>query len=658
MPLRSNSLPFGSSVRFGNANSYSASWPSRNAPADDGSCSQNVAVMVLNAFNIPIVGAHPPRGNLCGLDINNMSAADAIKLSLAENIAIGKLYELYMNEYGQAYFQEVYPNAKTVTLDIRMCVPSSSITSVVDGVIVRGYDKPPVRTFKQFYEVISANTGSLNPQTVPNGQAYHSLDVLLNPSYCHGTHFTKEARISYPDPVLKTSYMDGVDNLYELNAFESLVGYVIDFDGEADPDVKYSFSDTSLFDIILNFGNASLGLEGICTADGGEDTVAYSKKSATVGPFNKTDKYGDNYPTLNSVSQMTCSGYKIKNIIDYTAGVGGGVVVHVEPSKDVFSLSAGTNWYWELNANSSADVHIYYPTGDPGEDINTIATLLAWPTLILIKDGYGYDANNLPTSQVSIGTAVPNLGGTPGIIADKIVATVEIDRPSVTVQHIGGQALTYARQLTVKYQPIIVVDEPPPIAYTFGGGAQLVDHTLDLIDSDPATVEINPTVRTGSLAWLQSVAQGNIVDVSLPFLSEDDCRGFADELYNMYNESITTYSLVCGPTSEPELGAKVGGLEGRINNITYSFQDSSSYTINVTVGPTIMNVGSWSNNLWQKRTEDVSREGIIVWTAGNGVDYLVRVRGLGVYPAVNMTLNAYAPGEKVQVTIHNNPVES
>jgi hypothetical protein len=669
MPLRGTSLPFTVSPRFGNAYSNSNSWASKDNPADSGSCGQNVAVLVLNSFNIPIVGSAPPRGNLCGLDINNMAAFDAIKISLAENIADGRVYELYINEYGQAYFQEIYPNAEAVNLDIRLCIPSTNINNRVDGVIVRGYDKPPVRSFKGFYEVIASNRGSLNPSTFGAKQSYHSLDAMVSDIQCYGSHFSKEARISYKDPVLETSYMDGIDNLYELNAFESLVGYVIDFDGQADPNIKYSFSDTSLVDIEITVNTGGVQTARMC-GSAGETAITYYDMVTTIGPFNAQDKYGGVWPLLNSISQITCVGYKIEQIQDNTASNGQGpngesvpqIICTVSPSKEVFSLSAGTNWYAELNGTSFIDLHIYYPVGESGSDLYYRALLLGNAyegSRVYVKSGAGaLNLLNIPTTSQVYGTAIPNIGGGLGVVVEKMIATIELDRPSVTVQHNGGEALRYAQALKVQYQPIIVVDEPAAVAYNFGGGSKLVDQTLDMFDSDPATVEVPANMRTGSLAWLQEQSVGNIIDVSLPFLSESDCLSFANSLYDVYSEETTTYTITCGPTSEPKLGARIAGYEGRINSISYSYQDSSAYNINVTIGPTLSNVGSWGNTLWQKRTSDVSREGIIVHASGDGVNYLVRVRGMGVYPAINMTLSAFAPGEKVSVTVYNNPVEA
>jgi len=157
---------------------------------------------------------------------------------------------------------------------------------------------------------------------------------------------------------------------------------------------------------------------------------------------------------------------------------------------------------------------------------------------------------------------------------------------------------------------------------------------------------------------LQTQTTGRTVDISLPFCDAQACKTMAQTIFNMQDENISTYNMVCGPTKLPKLGTKVPGYEGRINRISFSYTDSSSYTINVTVGSTFLGAKGWSGGIYQRRTEDVSREAIITWSAGDGINYRCRIRGgLGVYQAINKTLSAWNPGEKVNVTIHNNPVE-
>jgi len=623
---------------FGNATSYSHTWPSRYAPADDGSCGEIVAVSVLNAFDIPIMGSYPLRGRLCGVDINNMPAADAIQFSLAENMIDGKFIEVYTNEEGFAYFSEVYPSPEVVTLDIRTCVPTSNIDKTVDLVIVRGYDSPPVRTFKNFESL--------------QWDPVDSMSNHVPKTYCHGHHFATEAWKSYKDPVLETSYKDGVENLYELDAFESLVGYVIHFNGSTDPNVKYSQSSSTTKLVEIDFPGLSCCQSTILCDETGSSNVQYASFSYHLGDFSGKDKFGEDWPLLMTVQGIYLYGRRIIRLTDSTALQTGYVGIYVEDKAKLVSLP-GNNWYWELDAGGGATVNMHASTYEGDYFLDTLAGSQGRQKVIPISTS----ASVPPTSGLVTASVFPNINGALGMVVDGCIAAVEIDRPSFVVNDPNGNASYYANDLEVAYQPIIVIDEPAPVAYTFGESVNLIDHTLDMYDSDPSTQQVTPSLLTGSMAWLQTQTSGKTVDVSLPFADADQCRQLAQTIFNLQEENIDTYQLVCGPRSEPKLGAQVNGFSGRINRISYSYTDSSAYAINVTIGPTFVGARGWSTSIWQRRTEDVSREGIVVWSAGDGVNYRVKLQGLGVYAAINKTLSAFVPGEKVKCTVHNNPME-
>lgn len=638
---------FSSSPSFANASSHSCDWPSRDSPANDGSCDDNVAVLVLNQFDIPYIGNPPPRGNLCGLDINNMTAVDAIKLSLAENMKDGVFYELYTNEDGFAYFQQVYPNPEVSDVEIRTCVPTSNIDNKADLVIVRGYDSPPCRSFKEFEELDWQETDSL----------YKYVD--------HCPMFATEAWRSYKDPVLETQYKDGTENLYELEKFESLSGYVIDFDGSSDPSIKYSFSNTTLKNVdLLNIGNQRryTGSTQICNESTNTlETVTYNGYSYDLGNYEARDKFDEPWPLFLNVQNLYAVAYNIVGATltpAYGASTSPGVFYIVDTKRKFVTIPA-SNWHWELQSDSSPIIHFYHRTPEEDEsnfwaDSNAYAPRgWSWVGEIDVNnESYRSPGSSPP------GIIIPNMGGSWVTLVSKLWATVEIDRPSVHVTDPAGNALELANQLSVRYQPIVVTDKPAPVAYTFGGSAQLVDHTLDYYDSDPSTQQEVPSTLEGSTAWLQTQTTGRTVDVSLPFCDENECKTMAETIYSLQNESINTYQMVCGPTQRPKLGTRIPGYEGRVNKISYSYTDSSSYNINVTVGPTFLGAKSWGTSVWQQKTEDVSREAIIVWSSGDGTNYRVSVQGgLGIYPAINTTLAAYNVGEKVSVTIHNSPVE-
>jgi len=632
---------FSSSPSWGNARSFSCDWPSRNRPANDGSCDRNVAVQVLDYFDIPYIGNPPTRGNLCGFDINNMPATDAIQLSLMENLADGRLIELYTNPDGFAYFQEVFPAYDTADIEIRTCIPTSNIDSKVDLVIVRGYDTPPCRSFKDFVSVDWLETDSLSFY-VP---------------YCK--MYATEAWRSYKDPVLETSYKDGVENLYELKAFESIAGYVIDFDGPSDPNIKVSFSNTTLKNVPLGLGVGFAGSSHVCDESGETDTH-YSGFTNRLSNYMAMDKFGEPWPLLLGVQGVYALIHNISNVMvgpygdsifSGSSSVSNKTLYLVERKAKFVSLPA-SNWHWELNSDSSADVSIYSRTPIITD---TNYGLTGYPGLYMYSD----EVHVPPRSIEGFGGIVmPNMGGSWMSLITRLWACVELDRPSAHVADPNGNAVEIINKLNISWQPIVITDEPAPVAYTFGGAASLVDHTLDLWDSDPSTVQDPPQDLEGSLAWLQTQTSGRTIDVSLPFCDEDDCLQLASTIFSLQDENITTYNMVCGPIKSPRLGTKVPGYEGRINRISHSYTDSSAYNINITVGPTFTNGKGWSSGLYQRQTEDVSRQAVVVWSAGDGVNYRVRVQGgMGVYHAINKTMGAYNPGEKVSVTIHNNPKE-
>lgn len=105
----------------------------------------------------------------------------------------------------------------------------------------------------------------------------------------------------------------------------------------------------------------------------------------------------------------------------------------------------------------------------------------------------------------------------------------------------------------------------------------------------------------------------------------------------------------------PKLGNKYG--DGIINNISYSYQDGSSFSANVTVGPKLINTGSWGTSIYRKQTEDVSREGTVVQVAGDNSLFAVKIWRLGVYSATSAIRDEIEVGDRVTVTIYNSPVE-
>jgi len=144
--------------------------------------------------------------------------------------------------------------------------------------------------------------------------------------------------------------------------------------------------------------------------------------------------------------------------------------------------------------------------------------------------------------------------------------------------------------------------------------------------------------------------------MTLPFCEEDDCLLIAQQLLALQESDVRTNSIILGPDSEPLLGQLMpdGSV---INEISYSYSDSSQYLITISTGPKYQTIGSFNDSKYQLRTEEVTRDGIVLQDAGNGAEYVVRVDGFGEITALSMILDDISVGDRVGVKIYNNPVE-
>jgi hypothetical protein len=137
-----------------------------------------------------------------------------------------------------------------------------------------------------------------------------------------------------------------------------------------------------------------------------------------------------------------------------------------------------------------------------------------------------------------------------------------------------------------------------------------------------------------------------------------------------YSGFLKNYSLTFGPEAAGllKLGQKFvpdnatpdpSGEESPlfINSISYSYQDGSSFQITAEAGPVMAKPQSFGESTWQKRVENVTREGIIINNKGDGALYTVEVKGLGRFIGVNMTIDEYKIGDRVSLQINNLPQE-
>jgi hypothetical protein len=702
-------------------------------PDPDRSVSQLVLETYGIPFNQPLLGSSLP-----GYDIRNQDATSMLRLSLtaeltdttppgSSRVGAGGLAEVEIDGDGFGRFYMV-GRAPATNLDIRYCIPTGQLVNAAQLVIVRGYDPPITRELRGSFD------GLRNP-------IYMGYDDCAKES-CEEEHNSKYATISYDDPSLDQTYNDDIINSYEIGAFESMIGYVIDFDvngGAPTPEgVRISFGDStkeyirfsadlfkySVIDGTIPIANDIEGFQdgsvigagrspsgsvgtGIASASpgskGGSVQATITEVNANTGRcnsstaslqgavlsldkshFERANKYGELESDLIGAQDIVFSGQKVFQVTEFGGAPGfafaGFAKTIINPEKELMSLQHGKNWTWTTTPDGGLVVNLfsiidseYTKTVSRFYDKNTNVTG-GFQWLEATKDNPDQPTNVSATKFTNYVAAVGDSLGYK-VINNEMCLIVERRRPSIDIFDPNNGAMSIASSIAITYTPIVLVDIPPPIAYAAPGplnsidednggptaslnATGIIDQTDGIVDAQPLTVQ---NLGASELSILQDNVNGSTIDMTLPFLQEAECLEVAINYLAEQTETVTSTSLVLGPDSTPRLGDSFTDDNGNIstiNDINYSYSDGSQYLITVTTGPKYITNGSFNNSQYQLQTEDVTKEGTIVQDRGDGVTYVVRLRGGDETTALSFVLEDIGVGDKCQVRIFNNPVES
>ncbi len=703
-------------------------------PAD---ATKSIAQFILEQFNIPF--AAPVLGSsLPGTDIRNQDSTTMLKLSLAPELAdsppegsqrqsIGGAQpgfaEVEIAEDGIARFY-LAGQTNAVGLDIRYCVPTAQVTNPATMVIVRGYDPPPRRETRPSFDGLK------------NAEVMNYIDCAEKS--CEGPTVQKYATISYDDPQLDQTYLDDIVNSYELAAFESLLGYIIDLDLPDGTNVdkfglKITFGDTTKeyykfpanllnnasqtppsqdsgvgagidnFSFTLSKATGNTGIAPDCAV---EVPVNGVKVGISKDRFIRLNKFGIEESDFIGVVDVVLPGRKVIRFgTELTQ-----LRVTVENNIDLVSLQSGKNWNYEVDAEGNVTVELFTAIED------------AFTEFVCNLYRTGFNSTGLgivfsPRSSLLLADQIPdadvedlvcNVGDSLGYLTNgDMCVVVERKRPSIDIFDPLGNAfgtasqfVTYVsgdpgedvttgvvdktqgsisnvkRRYGIRYTPVIIVDNPQPVAYasttplssidgtTTLPASKIIDQSDGIVDSDPTTVQ---DLDDSELAILQDNTNGSTIDITLPFcygvdntftppLRGTECLEIAQNFLELQQLISETTSVVLGPDSTPRLGDRMqdGSV---INEISYSYSDSSQYLITLTAGPLYMTSGSFNDPRYQLQTEDVTREGVVVQDAGDGTTYVVRIEGFGEITALLMVLEDISVADKVQIRLYNYPVE-
>ena len=198
-----------------------------------------------------------------------------------------------------------------------------------------------------------------------------------------------------------------------------------------------------------------------------------------------------------------------------------------------------------------------------------------------------------------------------------------------------------------------MIENPAPIAFN----GSIVDQADGVVDHDPTTTQSFSDTALEKI--VDKMSSGLGMTITLPSLTdEDSVAKLSSKLYDLVSSNEgeeTTY--VCGPDASVEIGDSF--RNGVVNSISYSYVDSSSYTVSINVGAEFVGLhGGVSGGASFKSTETYSTRGVIIQDAGNHINFKVRVDGVGVVNAINTVPAVIRVGDIVVCTLHNNPVES
>lgn len=668
-----------------------------------------VSQLILETFNIPfttpVLGSELP-----GFDIRNQNPATMLKLSLAVELldppkGSKGFAEIELDEDGIARFYVVGVDIAT-NLDIRYCIPTSQITTKVDLVIIRGFDPPPRRELRTSFNGLK------------NAELMDYKECAMQS--CDEKAVGKFATISYDDPLLDQSYLDDIRNSYELKAFESLIGYIIDLDlpdgaDRDDPNfiqgLKITFGDTTKeyikvsSDLLNNFVSVgttggALGISGkitntllsIGSSGGGGGTISVivttvdpktgkcsvsnptivgSKILIPSSKFKRLNKFGNIESDFSGVSAIIFTGRKI-TLLEQFGGIN--LQIFVKAQKELISLEHGKNWIWDVNEFGDVEIELFSIL----EDNFTANICSIYRGNIDVQNFFRITIDTLTSEALGkdnvLSGLICNVGDRLGYLSVNGIMCIVIERkrPSIDIFDPQGNAGDIARKFIdingpfgIKYTPIVIIDIPSPIAYASTTVLSDIDKTRTLnaegiIDQADGIVDADPTttqdLQNSELSILQDNTNGSTIDVSLPFCTDQECLQIAKNFLAQQNQILTTQSIVLGPTSEPRLGQLMPD-SSIINEISYSYSDSSQYLITISTGPKYLTAGSFNENKYQLRTDDVTREGVVLQDKGNGAEYVVRIQGFGEITALSTIVDDISVGDRVNVRIYNNPVE-
>lgn len=650
---------------------------------------ESLATHVLETYGLTVAGnASNIGGSLYGLDIKHMDAMGVINLSLLEQLADSYgayMYEAVVDPDGDVVFVLVGKDNASLT-DIYYQVQSSTYIESCVGVLVRGGKPMPSWRDTEWLPIWG------------NGDNKLIFDSSRFMSSCANAALSTYATIVFNDPHLDSAYNDGINNLYEMTEPDlRIIGYASykDAPGYRDESTKISWSNTAMVEVVVaddvagkgpnigtlverpGFDKETIDFSPECWVeeDVDIDPVKFGIKIEMDKKLRFTDTRGKTVDKFQKVEEVYVFGQalsKIKSAPYENDNAARNSEPSVDHYKTIIYLDSPHLKMFKLDPGE--DYVIMYKKDSDGFDVPYIVfarnTRKGDPvpygqgTEYII--GLGGKAGRYHQGVEGTGCILPAYGR--GFLVKQVVALVSINTPSIVIHDpefngpdedgYSSRAIDIAKNFTYWVRPLVLHEPPASIAFN----GTILDQTVGVKDNDPTTQQ--DFENTPLELAMDEMASGPGLEITLPFLNdpeEDNIKleKLSENLFKfMNNETGIEATYVCGPTTEVELGQK-GPSGGVVNSITYSYNDSSSYTISVNEGSRMVKPlsGGGPSGPAIKTTESFNARGTVIQALGNGVHFKVRIDGYGERVAVCTCHDVIREGDVVSCSIYNNPVE-
>ena len=662
-----------------------------------------LAVLVLNSYSIPINTASlalMPNGvgTLPGYDIHNMDALNVIKFSMFERISDQLFIELYANAAGEAEFVEI--GANTFGGTPRYNVPNRKIVNRAKQIQTTGFNPPAMMYVRGPFDILRDEN---NDTEMVNDIANIGLKDT-----CYEELFDRYATIMYRTPVLRSDWGDILDSLYEVDAFEQISGWIhkilID-DALISASAEVIFSDITPYPYQMpQFVEDEDYIRYSITPGTEQEVRCYippdidlNEVGHTIEINNSTyvdETTGQEINDIFEVNRVFLMGWEV--IYTYTVTINNRTTLAAacKYHKIPIVLSEGSDYAWGFD--SQDNIKIVFGVGEtPADeyledernvDITTPDTIIGGPYFDT-PGGQGDNTAGPIQYRMYPHLGASNTGGAGDgfgttYVFEELWVVVNRRKSSITIYDPEGNADAAMRNSSYELYAMVQCDPPAPVSGRSDdpeGFDGPVDHTDCLFDHDPMTVQ---DLTTCDEELLQNAMDGSSLSMTMPFIQdvtiditneesvvtypqspgESELYQIADFIYDLTNEEITEVTYIFGPDDEPKLGDNFShnGIDGIINSVSYSYQDSSSYLVTAVVGPKYLKdtVSANDASIWQQQVETVTKEGVVTQVAGNGIHYAVHVEGMGNFLAVNTVIGGFPPevGDRVTVEINNVPV--